>query len=227
MTHRRTIAIDFDGVISDYSKGFIAADKFGDILPGAKESIDKLHNDGWYIIINTCRDRLDAVKKFLNDNKVYFDKINENADFAPKDVSPKKILADVYLDDRGVRFTDWEQALSDVNKYGKKASKKNADWGMQIPDVRQEEEMDDEKIIDNVVKTSMYHVDIGNIHRPTIYELNEKLFLCPKCKQPMKLRIKKPITNSIYDCECGTFIPYQNILHTQDLIDEHKESKLI
>ena len=46
----KTICIDIDGTICQYLE-WVSPYHFGKVLPGAKETINKLHNDGWYIII--------------------------------------------------------------------------------------------------------------------------------------------------------------------------------
>lgn len=112
-SHPKTICIDFDGVIADYSKGFQGADVFGDPLPGAAAAITKLKLDGWKVIIFTTRKATVGLENYLRFNGIPFDEINSNSD-QPEGSNPGKPIADVYLDDRAVRFEDWQQAPADI-----------------------------------------------------------------------------------------------------------------
>lgn len=49
-THRPVVAIDVDGVIADYSKGWQGEEHIGDPLPGAREFLQKLQDHGWKIL---------------------------------------------------------------------------------------------------------------------------------------------------------------------------------
>lgn len=104
MAHYQTVAVDFDGTISEYTK-WQGLGRFGPVLPGCKNELQKLHKAGWTIIINTTRgDDIEQVKDFLLSNGVPFDHINENAPNAPANVSKAKVLASVYIDDRAITF---------------------------------------------------------------------------------------------------------------------------
>lgn len=111
---KKTICIDFDGVISSYFS-WQGRGKFGDILPGCKEAMLRLKAEGWVIIIYTTRSELDLIGKYLYDGGIIFDSINYNPENAELGCNLGKPLADVYLDDRGVCFTgSWEKALADI-----------------------------------------------------------------------------------------------------------------
>jgi hypothetical protein len=79
---------------------------------GARKYINKLYNEGYYIIINTCRtdkyekecyDATEAIS-YLYDNGIKYHKFNENhkqlMDFFDSD--SRKISADIYVDDKGM-----------------------------------------------------------------------------------------------------------------------------
>jgi NAD(P)-dependent dehydrogenase (short-subunit alcohol dehydrogenase family) len=104
----KTLAVDFDATISQYA-GWKGLGKFGPIFPGCIGELQKVRDNGWKIVIWTTRgDDIDDVKKFLIDNKVPFDYINENVPGSPENLSKKKIIASVYLDDRAINFDgDW------------------------------------------------------------------------------------------------------------------------
>lgn len=105
---KKTICIDFDGVLADYSNGYQGKDVFGDMLPNADIATSVLKKNGWTIIIYTTRPVTDALKEWLKDNNITYDYINENPD-QPKECEGCKLIADIYLDDRGMRFTTWTE----------------------------------------------------------------------------------------------------------------------
>ncbi len=106
---QKVICVDLDGVIADYSKGFQGENIFGHPIAGAIEGLTTLKDAGWRIIIHTCRPRSQALTAYLVSNGIPYDHINE-----PSESRSGKPMADVYLDDRAVRFTDWESALKEV-----------------------------------------------------------------------------------------------------------------
>lgn len=108
---KRTICIDFDGVLHDYSEGFKGKDVFGDMLPNADKGTQLLKKKGWTIIIYTTRPKTAKLEKWLKDHKIAYDYINENPN-QPEDSKGGKLIADIYLDDRGMRFNgQWSEWL--------------------------------------------------------------------------------------------------------------------
>ena len=112
---KRTICIDFDGVLHDYSEGFKGKDVFGGMVPNADKGTQLLHEKGWTIIIYTTRPKTEKLEKWLKDNNVAYDFINENPS-QPEDSKGCKLIADLYLDDRGMRFNGrWDEwIMSDI-----------------------------------------------------------------------------------------------------------------
>ena len=62
---QKTICIDFDGVIHDYSKGWQGEDVFGQIIPNADTGTATLKKNGWTIIIFTTRKKTEKLEKQL------------------------------------------------------------------------------------------------------------------------------------------------------------------
>lgn len=95
------IAIDFDDTVAVSQYPTIVA-----MMPGAKKYINKLYDDGHYVIIWTCRmgGPLDMAIKWLNDNGIKYHKVNEHH---PELVEryqndTRKIAADIYVDDKNI-----------------------------------------------------------------------------------------------------------------------------
>jgi len=113
MARAKTICIDFDGTIADYSKGWQGDDKFGEIFPGAAKAINTLKAMGWRVIIFTCREDNKALRDYLKEQGISFDEINGGQ----QQGSPKPV-ADVYIDDKGLRFQgDWMKSLEEILKF--------------------------------------------------------------------------------------------------------------
>ena len=104
------IAIDFDGTI--------VKDQFpaiGEMVEGAKEAINQLKKDGYYIIIWTCRShvRLLEALEWLAKQGIHYDKINESCPANVEKYSgidTRKIYADIYIDDKMlVKLPTWDE----------------------------------------------------------------------------------------------------------------------
>ena len=111
-----TIAIDFDGVIHQYSQGFQGLDNAYDPpMPGVQSALDKLKSDGYRLIIVSSRS-VPTIKEWLLKHNMshYFD-----------DVSNTKHPAKYYIDDHAIRFdkTDsnaWIDTLNFIERDTKK-----------------------------------------------------------------------------------------------------------
>lgn len=110
------IAVDWDGTCVEG----VWPNRNGEWLPGAVEGLHSLIENGWDVVIHTCRiapilatgrwrsssavDReIQAIRRRLDDAGLSAVHIH---------TAPWKPNADVYLDDHGVRFTNWKEALS-------------------------------------------------------------------------------------------------------------------
>ncbi len=119
-TRPPTAAIDFDGVICDYSNGWRGVGNFGAVLPGAKQALQQLKKEGWFIIIFTCRSEASLISDFLKREGIPFDQINKNENLPGMvpGYGREKVIADVYLDDRAIHFDgDWNKALKNVRQF--------------------------------------------------------------------------------------------------------------
>ncbi len=123
----RRLGIDFDGVIHDYNRGWCNGAIYGEAIDGAIRALFDLKGAGYEIFILTSRvskehaqeereqqelwirqwlvnkfviTKLDHAGRTINRGmaKMIVDKIDITADKKP---------AIAYIDDRGVRFTNW------------------------------------------------------------------------------------------------------------------------
>ena len=96
---RKTLAVDFDGVIHRYSKGFQGLENAYDPpMEGAIEVLQRLKDKGYVLKIMSSRPAL-VIEEWLEKYEMsgLFDA-----------VSNSKFAATVYIDDRGFHFTNWE-----------------------------------------------------------------------------------------------------------------------
>lgn len=95
------IAVDFDGTLHVGSWPGIGAP-----APYAVETMQKLHDEGHYLIIWTCREgrqQTEAVN-WLLDKGIPFDRINEHeaGNIAKYGGDARKVYAHLYVDDKQV-----------------------------------------------------------------------------------------------------------------------------
>lgn len=106
----KTIALDFDGVIHKYSSGFKGLDNVYDIpMEGCEEALAKLKESGFILKIMSSRPKnviIDWLKTYNLDK--YID-----------GVSNQKIVATIYIDDRGYHFENWSKTLEEINNHPK------------------------------------------------------------------------------------------------------------
>ena len=107
------ICVDFDGTIAEYD-GWEGKSIFGKILPGVKEALGKLYNNGIEIIIYTCRGEIDAIEQYLETNEVPYHYINVNPR-QPEGTSDVKLMSDWYIDDKGINADgNWDSIVEKV-----------------------------------------------------------------------------------------------------------------
>lgn len=97
----KVVAVDLDGTLLEYD-GWKGPAHFGQPIPGVLKALYELKKEGWAVVIWTTRRTDQALRTHLEKHDIPFDYINTNP-FGPPGGS-HKIYADVYLDDRALRF---------------------------------------------------------------------------------------------------------------------------
>lgn len=117
MEEKLVLSIDFDGTICEHS-----FPEVGELKQDAAHYIRKLYDEGFTIIINTCRSGKyeGMAEDFLQDNFIPYHYINCNLprliEFYAQDC--RKISADIYIDDKclmGLPET-WEEIYNLIKK---------------------------------------------------------------------------------------------------------------
>lgn len=104
---KKRLAVDFDGVLHGYSKGWCGGKIYDDPVPYSREAMHSL-SKRYELVIFTARTNLGDVRAWLVDHGMlqYFAGITNT-----------KPLAGLYIDDRGLRFEgDWEATLDRIEE---------------------------------------------------------------------------------------------------------------
>ncbi len=119
-----TIGIDFDGVIHQYSSGWHDGTIYDGLVPGAESAIRELMRT-YAVFVFTARVPL-QVAQWLQGRVVF--PVVADIEGPPDDrqefwnmrgtllVTRRKLPAVAYIDDRAIRFHNWDQALADLTK---------------------------------------------------------------------------------------------------------------
>lgn len=110
----KTICIDLDGVISSSSE-YLGDGIINKPVKDVVYFLKRLKEDGWTIIIFTCRDSISAIETYLISNGIPYDSINMEL---PSQRICNKPLADVYVDDRAITFDgNWKSTYNKIKKF--------------------------------------------------------------------------------------------------------------
>jgi hypothetical protein len=122
-TAQKTIAIDFDGVINSFSRGWCGSTETDDPVEGAAEAINALLAAGNKVVIYSTRaatpEGKETIRRYLAENDVSFEEI---------EVTDKKPIAHIYIDDRAIPFSgDWSDTLKQIEEF-KPWTEKSLTW---------------------------------------------------------------------------------------------------
>lgn len=111
----KTIAVDFDGVVHGYTKGWMNGAIYDPPVPGALKALRDLMVQH-AVFIFTSRDP-DQVRAWL-EQYLFKTATDDGQTFWNRHgvllVTNRKLPAFTYIDDRAIRFIDWEQALAEL-----------------------------------------------------------------------------------------------------------------
>lgn len=114
---RKTIALDFDGVIHTYWHGWHDGSIYDEPVPGALEALKYLLAR-YYVFIFTARE-VSQVASWLRAHGFQVDDHdNGSPTWEVPDVllvTNRKLAASIYVDDRGLRFWSWQKAIPEID----------------------------------------------------------------------------------------------------------------
>ncbi len=118
-TESNQLSLDFDGVIHDSYQGFHDGTIYGDPLPGALDAVKHLSEILKYdLTIFTCKAN---PERPLIDGKTGVELIWDwlkkyDIDKYIKDIVYTKPNAVAYVDDKGIRFENWDDTLKQLER---------------------------------------------------------------------------------------------------------------
>lgn len=114
----KTVAVDFDGVIHAYSKGWHDGTIYDGPMPDAARGMQTLIDCGYDVVIYStrchdrvvdgeiCKNQVDEMRRWLTRHKVPYSRIS---------TEPGKPLCVAFIDDRAIKFQAWSVALRDLD----------------------------------------------------------------------------------------------------------------
>lgn len=120
-----TIAVDFDGVLHAYRRGWADGSIYDEPMPGAGAALRALM-DEYAVFVHTSRKPWPVAQwiesRFAIPAVVELDIPDLKSrefwdDQTTVLVTNRKLPAVAYIDDRGIRFTSWGQALADLARF--------------------------------------------------------------------------------------------------------------
>lgn len=103
------VAVDLDGTLLEYD-GWKGPAHFGKPIQGVIDALHELKKAGWAVVVWTTRATDYGLRAHLERHHIPYDYINKHPWQPPG--SSHKVSADVYLDDRALRFTGNTQGLA-------------------------------------------------------------------------------------------------------------------
>lgn len=117
----RTVAVDFDGVTHAYRKGWHDGTIYDELMPGADTGLRLLMRD-YAVFIHTARNPHEVADWIETWTAIPCSvQVNPNMKFWGVQgellITNRKLPAIAYIDDLGIRFVNWDQALADLQRY--------------------------------------------------------------------------------------------------------------
>lgn len=102
---KETICLDFDGPIHWYREGWKDGTIYDELTPGTKSALEHLMKT-YNIVILTAREDTTSAAAYITERTGLI-----------LPVTNRKPIAIHYVDDRGIRFHSWDEALRIVATY--------------------------------------------------------------------------------------------------------------
>ncbi len=113
----KQIGVDFDGVIHRNSKGFYDGTVYDDPIEGSLDAIKKL-SEKYTVVVFSAKARKDRMLINGKTGVQLIEEWLEKYGFMKyvKEVTSEKPRAVAYIDDKAIKFFDWEQAMREVEQ---------------------------------------------------------------------------------------------------------------
>ncbi|MDR1232158.1 MAG: hypothetical protein LBK61_12265 [Spirochaetaceae bacterium] len=113
---KKTVAVDFDGVINSYKSGWKGPTETDEPVVGAAHALRELFELGHKIIVFSTRANTPEGEKTIRD---YIMEITETPEiYNSIEITDRKPVADVYIDDRAIPFAgDWKEILKQIDEF--------------------------------------------------------------------------------------------------------------
>lgn len=102
MANKPRLLVDFDGVIHKYRHGWADGTAYDEPVEGAKETLEGLTNRGYEVVIFSTREER-QIAAWLRANR-----------FPPYPITNEKVPAVAIIDDRAIRFENWDITFGEV-----------------------------------------------------------------------------------------------------------------
>jgi len=114
-----TVAVDFDGVIHTYDKGWQDGSIYGDFMPGAVVGLTRLMQHHAVFIHTSRKPRQVArwIEQRSGQGIECTTRVPRKGFWNHRGyllVTNRKLPAVAYIDDRGIRFESWDRVLADL-----------------------------------------------------------------------------------------------------------------
>jgi hypothetical protein len=113
----KNIAVDFDGVIHDFSKGWHDGTCYGDPLPGSIEAL-RILSKKFNVIIFTAKAKANRpLVNGMTGTQLVSDWLEKhNVLDCVYEITSDKPRAQLYIDDKGYRFENWLDTLKYIEE---------------------------------------------------------------------------------------------------------------
>lgn len=103
MGRAKTVMVDLDGVLCTEEAFFDRP--LAEPIAGAREALQKLRAAGYVVVVYTARgwNEKRPTERWLAEHGFEYDGLHMG-----------KPVADYWIDDRAIRFTDWDEALGHI-----------------------------------------------------------------------------------------------------------------